>query len=291
MVIGGGLFFYSRFIEPNWPRVREVTISDNRLRQAWGEIRIAQISDLHIEKSGRREQKVLQILLQLNPDLIVFTGDSAQWFQSPKAALQFLQQLNAPLGVFGVMGDADFSCNRRHCLFCHPENDYHNRRHDFTILDNETVTLPLPGKPRQPARELRLIGINPNHGPGNKNPGQPDFLMEQLTAESGQGQAQLILGHFSKNWATITQTESQAGPLLWLAGDTHGGQIRLPARLWRILKVKPDPEHMAGLYRGLAPGQWLYVNRGIGTTASLPLRLGVRPEITLLTFAAEKTSN
>jgi predicted MPP superfamily phosphohydrolase len=88
---------------------------------------------------------------------------------------------------------------------------------------------------------------------------------------------------------------------LSLAGHTHGGQIRFafgdhdwsPARF-----VTP---FVAGLYRlplgheAHAAGSeirpcctksaFLYVNRGLGTFG-LPVRLGVPPEITLLTLRA-----
>ena len=88
---------------------------------------------------------------------------------------------------------------------------------------------------------------------------------------------------------------------LSLAGHTHGGQIRfaLGNRQWSPASLITP--FVAGLYRlpfgpeGHAtadevaprppPSAFLYVNRGLGTFA-LPLRLGVPPEITVLTLRA-----
>ena len=91
------------------------------------------------------------------------------------------------------------------------------------------------------------------------------------------------------------------GIALSLAGHTHGGQLRftLGKRQWSPARLLTP--FVAGLYRlpfGLAappsreePGAcpqadaFLYVNPGLGTFA-LPMRLGVPPEITVLTLRA-----
>ena len=86
---------------------------------------------------------------------------------------------------------------------------------------------------------------------------------------------------------------------LSLAGHTHGGQIRfaLGDRQWSPARLITP--FVAGLYR-LPSGHeattagsevtprrpksaFLYVNRGLGTFG-LPVRLGVPPEITVLTL-------
>ncbi len=86
---------------------------------------------------------------------------------------------------------------------------------------------------------------------------------------------------------------------LSLAGHTHGGQLRfaLGGHQWSPASLVTP--FVAGLYRlplgpeahtaggELAPGPptsaFLYVNRGLGTFG-LPVRLGVPPEITVLTL-------
>ena len=89
---------YAYFIEPFSIQVHLVNIHDSKLYRQWGDIRIAQLSDLHITGIGRREKSVLKELEHLKPDLIVVTGDSAQWNSRPENALIFLEKLKAPLG-------------------------------------------------------------------------------------------------------------------------------------------------------------------------------------------------
>ena len=92
---------------------------------------------------------------------------------------------------------------------------------------------------------------------------------------------------------------AELGVELSLAGHTHGGQVKFEIVERTVSPARLITDFVAGLYRlhsgnqGAAqPGDiqrkpakdaWLYVNRGLGTFG-LPLRLGVPPEITLLTL-------
>jgi predicted MPP superfamily phosphohydrolase len=88
---------------------------------------------------------------------------------------------------------------------------------------------------------------------------------------------------------------------LSLAGHTHGGQVRLAIGTRHWSPAQFITPFVAGLYRlplghdthpaGQEPipcyqkAAFLYVNRGLGTFG-LPVRLGVPPEITVLTLRA-----
>ena len=268
---------YAYFIEPFNIQVQCIQIPDPELHKQWGDIKIAQLSDLHITEIGRREKAVLKKLAEIKPDLIVVTGDSAQWNQRPENAVKFLENLKAPLGVCCVMGDADFSSLRYHCIFCHPGRDFHRQREKPHFLRDTTIEISLNNKPE--GRRLTIVGIT-----SESDWGSDQGYADKIGQDQEERKALLILGHFSKKWAALASRTAR--PLLWLAGDTHGGQIWLPDFIWKILKFKPDAIHMAGLYQGNRH-QWLYVNQGIGTTEGFPFRLGVRPEITILSFDGE----
>ena len=75
------------------------------------------LSDVHLaaDKAGLR-QRLLRTIRRLRPDLILLTGDYVVWYGSRDdyaQVWQFLQALQAPLGVFAVMGDADYSFARQ----------------------------------------------------------------------------------------------------------------------------------------------------------------------------------
>ena len=66
-----------------------------------------------------------------------------------------------------------------------------------------------------------------------------------------------------------------------LAGHSHGGQVRLPLLGRPILPLRTGQRYAAGLVR--EGGKTLFVSTGIGTSG-LPVRLGVPPEISLLSL-------
>ena len=65
------------------------------------------------------------------------------------------------------------------------------------------------------------------------------------------------------------------------SGHTHGGQIGIELFGQELTPARLVYKEYAGLYK--AKGQYLYVNRGVGTVGP-PVRIGIEPEITLITL-------
>jgi predicted MPP superfamily phosphohydrolase len=87
---------------------------------------------------------------------------------------------------------------------------------------------------------------------------------------------------------------AELGIELSLAGHTHGGQVQVEILDHRLSPARFITNYIAGLYTrplGVAANtqapstkhSQLYVNRGLGTVGA-PVRLGVPPEITLITL-------
>ncbi len=262
------VFLYGLFIEPEWIEVTHICIKDPTLYKAWGSLKIVQISDLHIGRSGHIQEKLIKIINHIKPDIVCITGDLMQWGDSPGPSLDFLNRIPSKYGVYIVLGDADSCCEGNEgCIFCHPYTSFgwfNIVRNYPYFLQNQVVHLFIKG------HEINILGVSP---------------LSSLLADpkitriiNAQRGPVLVLSHSSIGWNKTCFSH----PQLWLCGDTHGGQIRLPEWVWMKLKVKPDPKHMHGLFhKGHA---WLYVNAGIGVTPRLPLRIGVRPEVTVFTF-------
>ena len=260
------LLGYAAFIEPFWIKTNKVTIHDDVLCRAWQGLRIMHLSDLHSQGIGRRERHILTLIKKLHPDLILLSGDYTQWRHNPAGALTFLKKLSAPLGVYGVLGDSDDATNRQKCLYCHPGRHYKKRIRRPFLLQDEVVRLKWHG------HEIKLAGLSPD-GKGNV------FAKKLLGPTADHSEPILVLSHFGRIWSELPNSS----PSLWLVGDTHGGQIKMPVWFWKIIKYKPDPDHFAGLFSN-GHGSFMYVNRGIGTTLDFPFRLGVRPEVVMIKF-------
>jgi predicted MPP superfamily phosphohydrolase len=71
--------------------------------------------------------------------------------------------------------------------------------------------------------------------------------------------------------------------IFMLAGDTHGGQMPLPAYLWKFVGYEKCAKYLMGFYS--MGNKKLYVSRGIGTS-HIPFRLFCRPELVVLHFTS-----
>jgi uncharacterized protein len=238
-------------------------------------LRIAQISDLHAGSlfSDRPMHEAVDLIHRQHPDIITLTGD----FVNHDAAeapviLPALDRLRAPLGVYGCLGNHDHYANVHQVA----------RQIDGTAVDllvNDGRTLEIDGA------RLHIVGTD-NTGFGQKFADLPR-AMSALRRTDGD-EATVLLAHDPTFWDTHVR---QAAPDidLMLSGHTHGGQVGFevgPAR-WSLARVMY--QRWAGLYEEESASphgkQYLYVNRGLGTVGP-PIRLGIRPEITMLTLRA-----
>jgi predicted MPP superfamily phosphohydrolase len=89
------------FVEPNWIEVTHHSLNAPIVQP----LRIAHLSDLHTKGVGFRERRLLKLLDQEKPDLIVITGDTISSTGTYEQESHLLRQLHAPLGVWLVRGN------------------------------------------------------------------------------------------------------------------------------------------------------------------------------------------
>lgn len=252
-------------------RVQRLIISTPAFVETLAGKKIIHLGDMHFDQySGARGTRILEILDKIQPDLILLTGDYVEWHGSKddyRYAFDFLSRLQAPLGVYAVMGDADYSFTRHSCLFCHRAGSADPPDlHRVNFIRDNYVDLTIGDK------ILRLAGID------CWPPLEPDLtLADSLIARN---HPTILLCHTSLVYAPIPAHEN----VLVLSGDTHGGQIYLPDAFWKLTHRKPDPEHIHGFFH--EGNKMLYVTSGIGTT-DIPFRVGVPPEIVVFEFGAQ----
>ena len=246
------------------PGLQHTTLELPQLPSEWDGLTIAQVSDVHAGPymPAERMARVADMVTNLEPDLVVFTGD--QMDRRPSDADRFVQGfsgISAPLGVFGILGNHDH---------------YFDPRLSERALVEAGIT-PLVNQARVLRRgdaELALIGLEDVNATLGR---APDFslLGRHPTA------FRLCLSHQPRTW----HDAAAAGAHLTLAGHTHGGQIALNQRNLNVARFQS--RYIAGPYR--QRDATLYVSRGIGVGA-VPLRLGAPPEVDILVLrrTAEK---
>ena len=253
--------------EPFRLTLTELIIPSPKLR-GMPPLRILHLTDLHLERLTRREQKVLHWAEELDPDLIVFTGDllNLSYVHDPAAQAQcsrFLEALQAPLGVYLVTGtplvDSPEVVRRILFGFTH-----------VTRLDDQIVRF---GQLAHGGPPICLIGLTCTHDP-EEDGRRLRELMRQIPP-----QAFTILLYHSPD---LFPEASAMGIDLYLCGHTHGGQIRLPGIGALVTASIYGKRYEMGLYR--RGGTTMYVSRGLGMEGlGMPrMRLMCPPELVLI---------
>lgn len=249
------------FVRRRWVEVHEVEVKVAGLPSAFDGYRVAQLSDLHIggltprawgEAWARRANAHA-------PDLVAVTGDlvtSGVAFHEDIALV--VGMLEAKDGVFVAMGNHDY--------FGEGEPLVH-RLHasGARVLRNEGIVLERDGA------QVYLAAIDDTW--------TRRANLERALAEREPGLFTMLLAH---DPAVFLEAVA-AGAHLVLSGHTHGGQIAMPFFPRRASLATLTHTHFLGLYE--EAGAWLYVHAGLGTTGP-PVRLGVAPEIAILTLRA-----
>lgn len=245
---------------------------------------IAQLSDLHAGSffSERPMHDAVDRVLSLAPDLVVITGDFVNQDEDElPLILPALSRLSAPLGVYGCLGNHDHYADA-------DEVTRRVRAAGVEMLVNERRAIRVRGERGETT--LHLAGVD-NTG-FRQDFGDLPLALDGLDAERGVGEPLVLLAHDPTFWDTHVRALHPEVDLT-LAGHTHGGQVGFEYGRMRWGAARHAYRRWAGHYAERvtsgdgAPSpmraQHLYVNRGLGTVGA-PLRVGIRPEITLITL-------
>ncbi len=257
--------------------IRRVPLAYPNLPDAFRGLRIVQISDIHSGSFDNKKavEKGVQEVMDLKPDLILFTGDLINDRATEmEDYMDVFSRLKAPMGVFSTLGNHDYGDYVKW-----PTEALRNQNIEdlkaiqakmgWRLLMNEHVVLEKTGQ------EIALIGIEnwsakarfPKHGKmWEAYPGAEKYPFK------------ILMSHDPSHWdAEVRPKYSDID--LTLSGHTHGMQfgIEIPGFKWSPVKYVYD--QWAGLYE--EGKQKLYVNRGYGFIG-YPGRVGILPEITLI---------
>jgi predicted MPP superfamily phosphohydrolase len=259
---------YARRVEPTWLELNHHEIPIRGLAQPFSGLRIVQLSDLHGGRHVTAEYlaEAVELAQAQRGDLIVLTGDFIhKGFKYVERVARVVGRLQAPHGVYAVLGNHDFSVRNalgfRRYPHLHRAVAEALRAEGIRVLKNESVRL------TRGDGALHLAGVD-------------DLWsrvcdLDRAFAGLCPSVPRVVLAH---NPLTVDYLADQRCDLM-LSGHTHGGQINLPG-LGRITLGRKGRRYAAGLYR--CGETYLYVNKGVGF--GFRVRYGVRPEVAVLTL-------
>jgi predicted MPP superfamily phosphohydrolase len=256
-----GLASWGVFVRRRWVRMREIDIAITGLPPEFSGYRVAQLSDLHL--GGLTPPKWGEAWARLTnaaaPDLIAITGDmvsSGTDFHHDIARV--IGSLRAVDGVFVSMGNHDYFGDGEPLVTL-------LRQEGAVVLRNEGRTVTRNGS------TIFVAGVDDTW----------TRRADLLRSLEGRGPATctLLLAHDP----ALFPLAARQGVNLVLSGHTHGGQVALPFFPKLLGLGKLAHRFHLGLYREGESS--LYVHPGLGTTGP-PIRVGVAPEIAILTLRA-----
>jgi len=233
--------FDGLYIEPFRLTVSEIAVNAPALLPE-RPLRIVQLSDLHVSRITQREHDILATVAALEPDLIVLTGDYLNLSNThdpiaQQAAHDLLAQLDAPYGIYAITAEGVDPPDAMAVVFAGL---------DITLLHDAVARLPLPGG------DLYLIGVDyriwEDEAP----------TLTRLMADIPPDATTLLLHHPPD----LIEAAAAAKVDLYLAGHTHGGQIRLPFYGAIVTASVYGKRYEMGRYT--IDDTILYVSRGLG---------------------------
>ena len=252
-------------------------------------LRVLHLSDLHLTPGQARKRAWLRGLADLQPDLVVNTGDNLAHREAVPALLDALDPLLERPGVF-VMGS----------------NDYY-----APVLKNPLrYLLPDDGKrnlhaPRLPTEDLRAglvaagwLDLNNRRDRLKAGDAELDVVGTDdahirrdrygMVAGSPDPAADFGVAVTHAPYRRVIDPMTLDGWPLILAGHTHGGQVCLPGFGALVTNCDLPRRQAAGLSEWRSAGRTaaLHVSAGLGTSPYAPIRFACPPEATLLTLLA-----
>lgn len=262
-----GMLVYGTAIEPFLLPVTHLRIELPSWSNPGTSLRIVQLSDLHVERLTRRERILPALVNELEPDLVVLTGDylSTSYNTDPRARQdlgKLLAQIQAPCGVYAIWGT--------------PEVDHPSFLRDLmtdlgiVLLEDQAKAIPVGD------RCLWLMGVNTT-----TDLEVAAARLDALLNDMPTGATSILLHHLPD----LMPQASEQPVDLYLAGHTHGGQWRVPGFGALLTSSRFWKRYESGYYR--EGKTHLYVSRGLGMEGfgTPRARFFCPPEIVALTLS------
>ena len=260
-------------------------LSFNRLPTKFEGFKIVHISDFHCGSFDNKEKLSygIDLINQQKPDIILFTGDMVN--NKADEILpwkELITSLKAPFGKYAVLGNHDYG----DYVQWNSEKEKEENLKKLISLENEMGFKVLNNTSEKIVIEndsIDIIGVE-NWGNGFKKKGDLNLALKNTKEEDFK----ILMSHDPTHWTEKVLTHQQTIDLT-LSGHTHGMQfgIEIPGVIkWSPAKYRY--KHWAGIYQDL--NQFINVNRGFGFLA-YPGRVGIYPEISLITLQNKKSSN
>ncbi|MBL7969104.1 MAG: metallophosphoesterase [Prolixibacteraceae bacterium] len=245
-----------------WINVREIPLAIAKPVSGAKEVKVLMASDLHLGAliGERREKRLLEIVQEQKPDLVLLCGDLVDGEIAPvlrKNLGRHIQEIKTPLGVYAISGNHEYIGGIDKTL---PYLQSINIR----VLLDEVVTLP---------NGIQLVGRNDYSGRGFSGNGRKELT--ELMVDVDRTKPVIVMNHQPYHLEEASKEQVD----LHLSGHTHHGQ------LWPVNFITKAIFELSWGYLK-KENTHFYVSSGFGSWGP-SVRVGNRPEVVVFTLKFE----
>jgi predicted MPP superfamily phosphohydrolase len=253
-------------------------------------MRILHLSDIHMAPWQSGKVDWIRSLAELEPDLIVDTGDNIGHREAYAALELALAPFEGTPGVFANGSNDYFGPIAKNPLSYfggpsvrpkpHPDldvermEDYFENILGWTSLDNAAATVTVAGN------RVEFFGTADAHRGWDDLGALPRLVDDMREHLADEDPAVLSIGVTHAPYQRVLDAFVTQGADIIFAGHTHGGQVRIPGLPALVTNCDIPRDQAQGLsVWGHAGGAaYLEVSAGLGTSIFAPVRFACPPE-------------
>lgn len=252
-----GILLLAGFINARNPRVKILNLTIPKQTIGLERLTVAFASDIHLGTvvGPRKTRQLVNRINRLKPDLILLGGDIVDEDLAPVIRGDLgasLEQLSAPMGVYGITGNHEYIGGAEEAVRYLEEHGIKMIRDSILVIQDA----------------LYLVGREDRDRP--RFAGQERKSVQQLMEHVDLEKPVIVLDHQPFE----LEEKEKAGADLTLSGHTHHGQI------WPLNYITRAIYEVSWGYKKKG-NMHVYVSSGAGGWGP-PIRLGNRPEIVLI---------
>lgn len=230
------------------PKTKTITVKLDKLQKNLSNFSIVQISDVHLHllRTPKWFNAVIEKVNSLNPDIVVITGDLIDAdLCKMNSFCEILKKIRSKYGVYAVTGNHEYYSGVENFNSIAEISNIKLLRNEFVVIENN----------------IQIAGID------DKAFINSEIALKQALKDIEQSKPIILLSH----QPDIFDKSKSYGVDLQLSGHTHLGQIP-PMDILVMLYFK----YPYGLYK--SGNSFLYTTSGTGTWGP-PMRLTSKSEI------------
>lgn len=259
VVVLAVVFFYW---QNNDITITDIDLKNNKIPSNFDGYKILQISDLHNKRFGKNQEKLMKITEEINPDIIVITGDLVDSRRTNlDKAIEYTNQAVKVAPVYYVPGNHESRIKEYSIL----KEDL--LKSGVKILDNKVEEININNE------KISLIGMEDLDLLRINNKVSEFEKRLNSIKEKSKSNFKILLSHRPELLDIYTRQNID----LVFTGHAHGGQIRLPFTQGLFAPGQGlMPKYTSGIHE--KDETKMIVSRGLGNSL-FPFRIFNRPEL------------